>query len=78
MSDGSDRDPIPGDRYLLRHIPSHIAGMPDSWVTYYAERGGWHGVKRFVSEDDACRSFPAMILNDPTPQSPATQNSWDC
>jgi len=63
---GAARDSFPDERYLLRYIQSNIAGKPDYWATYYSERGGWHGLKRFGSEDEACRSFLAMLLNDPT------------
>ncbi len=54
---GVDRDPMPGDVFLLRFIKSWIDGKPDYWATYYSERGNWFQIKRFQSEDEACRYF---------------------
>ncbi|WP_065753818.1 hypothetical protein [Bradyrhizobium paxllaeri] len=38
------------------------------WRTYYCERGNLNAVHEFPDEDEACRYFLEMLLNDPTTQ----------
>jgi len=63
---GSEPHPAPGEMYVLRFVHSGDCGRPDYWVTYYSERGNEVGLKRFASEDEACRDFLLEITKDAT------------
>ena len=58
---GSDVDPVPGDVFLLRFVKSWGVGRPSHWATYYSERGVQLSIRRFASEEDACRYFLEWI-----------------
>ncbi|WP_161854770.1 hypothetical protein [Bradyrhizobium sp. CCBAU 051011] len=36
------------------------------WRTYYYERGNMNALREFPDEDEACRYFLEVLLNDPT------------
>lgn len=47
----------PSEAYCLSHQSGH-------WEIYYSERGQKTGVQAFYSEDDACRAFLSLIMDD--------------
>jgi hypothetical protein len=49
----------PSERYVLD-------SRPDGWVTYYSERGQESGLRKFDTEDEACRHVLDQLRRDPT------------
>jgi hypothetical protein len=57
---------FPTETYVIRPRRAGIIGEPDYWVTYYSERGLETGLRRFESEDAACRYFVDWVASDDT------------
>ena len=48
---------LPSELYCLNH-------QGERWEVYYSERGQKTGLQVFVSEEEACRVFLDLIMND--------------
>jgi hypothetical protein len=60
---------VPKDAYCLSGgVPNEtycIERTADSWNVYYSERGSRSELRRFSSEDDACKYLYALLTKRP-------------
>lgn len=50
-------DPKSDAFYVIRYCRAGVIGNPNYWTTYFFERGSETNLRKFFSEDEACRSF---------------------